>query len=307
MNRKQRRAIAHSKRNKRKQATNPKAKTARALPSTEQPPITPPQFQPAEAAKPQPSTKRLLPLRRGARKALAFALAVFGLIGTLVTIYAGRPFVTMSTSTQDDPCSFACSQFRVTNSSPFVLHDVTARCFPQTLGYTDEFVLEMSDMDTINPAVKNLESGEAMTVKCGYMLRHFVQPGLLLLSHGDPLDKHTNIIRIPVDQDQKPIFDRQGHMSNAPPIHGGSEVKLGRETALVSADVVFRLTFTSQLIPWHIFRQDRRFQLSMQRSKLDWAPVPLSDPPLKPPRTKPGFILQIAGSLKELEEMPTTR
>jgi hypothetical protein len=180
MKRRQRRALEHAARRALKEgkisiapATGAEQLKRELLPR-------PPEGQPPEARNKRPaSPNRLQSRKRKRRRILAVLLAAFGAIGSFVTIYAGRPFVSMSTSTRDDACSFACSHFVVTNSSPFPLHGVTVRCFPQKLAYSDEFTLAMSGLDTINPPVKTLESGEAMVVKCGYMLRHFIQPGVL--------------------------------------------------------------------------------------------------------------------------------
>jgi hypothetical protein len=238
------------------------------------------------------------------KRILVVLLAAFGAIGTFVTIYAGRPFVSMSTSTQEDACSFSCSHFMVANSSPFSLHDVTVRCFPQKLAYIDEFTLAMDGLDTVNPTLQNLEPGESGVVRCGYILRHFAQPGLLLLSHGDPLDEHTKIIRIPVNDKGEPIQDSRGKIVNLPAMRGRKNATLGLELPLTQADVIFDITFTSRIVPLHEFHVRRRFELLMENGRLGWEPVPISSPPFTVKRTKPGFELQMAGSIDALESLP---
>jgi len=303
MTRRQRRALEHALRKARRAPTDPVATGATTPGPAPQP--TRRQEQHLEARdRSQPWTSRLTPLRRRLRRILGILLAAFAAISGYVAIYASRPLVSMSTSTQDDACSFTCSHFLVTNSSRFYLYDVTVRCFPQKLVYSDEFTLVMTGLDTINRPVTNLESGEPMTVKCGYMLRHFMQPGVLLLSHGDPFDNRTKIIRIPVNDQLAPILDAKGNIVSLPATRGGRNVELGRELPLSQADVVFSITFTSQIVPFHVFHQERRFQLLLTNGKLDWQPVPLSDPPLSPMRTRSGFELQMSNSIDALEKLP---
>lgn len=229
---------------------------------------------PQEEARTNPRQRLTQRARRALTKTVGFVLAIFALGGA----YAIRPTATMNTSTKDDECAFACSHFSVTNSSQFSLHDVSAQCLPQKLTYSDEFTLVMDGLGTTNPLVKSLEPGESMVVVCGYVLRHFVQPSFLLLSHGDPRDEHTKIIRIRVNDQQQPLLDAKGQIVSAPAIHGGKDVALGQELPLSQADIVFHVSYTSRVVPFYRFNLDRRFQLLAVNKKLDWQPVPLSNP-----------------------------